>query len=268
MKKILVLLFIFVTVNVTHAQKNFQGEIIYKLHASAENKPDAELTVLFGTNKIKIRFKQNEEYEKDELQVSLDSGTTVTLNREQKTFRKKMLQFVIPSQRPDKKAILGYSSTPLIPEQNSLAALFGGLMSASSTVFFVADSLNYFIPEGYAGNMEFMMVQKNRIVLGAEIHFKENLYASTDSTNKNLVTAEAISIKPMPVNDEQFAIPADFINAADAVPTAAEADTTAPAVFESQFTPPALPKKTTTKKPVKSNKGKTPVKSSAVKRKE
>jgi hypothetical protein len=74
------------------AQKDFRGEIIYKLHASGDNKPDAELKVLFGNNKLKLQFKEKETYEDDALVVLLDSGATYTVKPSDKTYKKKHYQ--------------------------------------------------------------------------------------------------------------------------------------------------------------------------------
>ena len=76
---------------------------------------------------------------------------------------------------------------------------------------------------------------------------------------------EAIEIKPMTVTDEEFVIPAgytDVKNQPEAV-----VDSAAAVMVDSVAKAPAV-KKTINKKPVKSNKPKTPIKSSAARRKE
>lgn len=275
MKKIIACITFLSVLTAAHAQQNFQGQIIYKLHSSEADKPDAELKVLFGNGKLKLWFKEKETYEEDALLIRLDSAATYVLQPNSKTYKRRMLQANLVHQDAQKKSIHGYSTTPFIPESNGLSALLGGFLSTANSVFYVADSLYYTIPEAYAGNKEFLMIQKNKIVLGVEMKLQANLFGAAENDDKknNTISVEAIEITPMSFKEEEFAIPADFINAADAAATPAMADTaavdtTAPAVFESQFTPPALPKKTTAKKPVKSNKTKTPVKSAAVRRKQ
>jgi hypothetical protein len=196
------------------AQKNFEGTITYRLHSGAGDKPDAELKVLFGNRKLKLMFKEKEEYEKDALVILLDSAAVYTVDFTEKTFKKKMLTLSPPPQKPQKRTISGYSTTPFKPESNGLGSLLGGLMGSASTVFYLADSLSYAIPDVYLGNMEFVMIQNNRIVLGAEIQIKSQPYEPEDSTLKNntLVTAEAVEIKPMPILETEFFIPADFVD--------------------------------------------------------
>jgi hypothetical protein len=125
--------------------------------------------------------------------------------------------------------------------------LLGGLFGSSRSLFYVADSLTYFIPEKYRDNMEFVMVQRNKIVLGAEIRITGGYMAdaNADSSNaRSVINAEAVSIKPMMVDDNEFIIPADFTifqPAADSAYTVAD---TAVAMPQKQ----AIKKKTPVKK--------------------
>jgi hypothetical protein len=268
MKKTIVLFSLLALFVIANAQQNFQGQIIYKLHASADNKkPDAELKVLFGVNKIKIWFKEKEEYEKDALIVRLDSAATFVLKPDDKVYTKKMLQVTAPVQMLDVKSINGYSTRPFIPESNGLNTLLGGFLGSANTVFFIADSLHYFIPAPYAANKEFLMIQKNKIVLGAEVKIQANSFGMGESNDEknSVITAEAIEIKPMIVNEEEFAIPAGY-NIAKDEPTAMVDSVTTMMVDTAAKAIPV--KKITTKKPAKPNKSKTPIKSSAVRRKE
>ena len=269
MKKTAILFVCLISGVFTQAQKSFQGEITYRLHASAEDKNDAELKVLFGLNKLKLRFKEKEEYDKDELIVLFDSAATYIINADNKTFKKKLLHINQPVlQRTEKKSILGYGTTAFVPESNGLGNLLGGLMSASNAVFYLADSFYYSVPDILQGNIELVMVQKNRIVLGADVQIGETLYGASEEKirNKNLVTAEAISINPMAVNDSNFLIPADYIDIKRYEEVTNALDSSAVKIDSVAIVAPA--KKATAKKPVKSSKPKTAVKSSAVRRKE
>jgi hypothetical protein len=255
---------------IVDAQKNFNGEIIYKLHASGDNKPDAELKVLFGNNKLKLQFKEKEVYEDDALFVLLDSGAVFTVKPLSKTFKKKLLAVTAAAESPLQKTIMGFHTTSIKPENNGMGGLLGGLFGNSQSLFYVADSLTYFIPEKYRDNTEFVMIQKNKIVLGAEIRFT-NRYTEgeeEDSTSKarSLITAEAISIKPMMVDDNEFIIPADFTSYKPV------ADTTmlAPADELALDTSVVAPKKPAVKKkaPVKKAPVKTTTKPKTAARKE
>ncbi|MGG9964621.1 hypothetical protein [Ferruginibacter sp. SUN106] len=196
-----------------HAQKDFRGEIIYKLHASGDEKTDAELKVLFGERKIKLFFKEGQEYEQNALLVLLDSGAVYTLSAADKMFKKKLLITNLPLPAPQKKTISGYTTTPFQPEKNGLSGLYTRLLGSSNATFYLADSLTYFIPEKYRGNMELVNIQQGRIVLGAELQMtnppsEEEFNSGT--TSNQVITVEAVSIKPMPIDENEFIIPADY----------------------------------------------------------
>ncbi len=272
MKKSLIILISFFIIAAANAQKNFQGEITYRLHASNEEKGDAELKILFGVNKLKLRFKEKEEYEKEDLLVLLDSAAMFTVNKETKTYTKKPLHVNTPASKQFlKKFFAGYSSTPLVQENNGLGNILGGLMGTSDIVFYLADSLYYNIPAAFIGNRELIAIQKNKIVLGAEISIKNPYNESEDSSSKkaNLITVEAIGIIPMIIDEAEFSIPADYADRKNSgySPIEDSVAVSAPEVDTVAVSPPPT-LKTTPKKPAKSTKTKTPVKSSGTKRKE
>lgn len=272
MKKLLIILFsLFIIVSV-NAQKNFQGEITYRLHASVGEKGDAELKILFGQNKLKLRFKEKEEYEKEELFVLIDSAAMFTVNNETKTYSKKILHVYTPSTKQySKRSFAGYSSTPLVPESNGMGSILGGLIGKSNVVFYLADSFFYNIPNALVGNQELIAIQNNKVVLGADIYLTDPFTETQDSSaNKaNIITVEAIEIRPMTVSDAEFNIPADYVDKKSisyepvedsmAVKSSEVVDTVA-------VVPP--PVKIVPKKPIKSNKPKTKVKPAGLKRKE
>ena len=273
MKKLLIILFSVFIVAAVNAQKNFQGEITYRLHASTGEKEDAELKILFGANKLKLRFREKEKYEKEELLVFLDSAATFTLNREAKNYSKKMLLVNTPSTKQfSKRPFAGYPSTPFVPENNGLGNILGGLIGKSDVVFYLADSLYYNIPVAFAGNQELIAVQKNKIVLGAEINFTDRFGEAEDSTTQktSLITVEAIEIKPMVIDEAEFAIPADYVDRKSIVYAPVEDSLEVKGsgtVLDTVAVAPA-PMKIVPKKPVKSNKTKTTTKPNGLKRKE
>lgn len=271
MKKIFVILAALMICAFVHAQKNFQGEIIYRLHAAMGSKPDAELKIFFGDNKLKLLFKEKEEYDDEELIILFDSAARYVVNRDHKTFKKKPLIISTPKKQIEKRSFLGYSTTPLALEGNGLQNILGEFVKTADVVFYLADSLYYAIPAIFEGNQELIAIYKNKIVLAAEIEMKNPFEETADTSAKkaDIITAEAIEIKPMKINDDEFSIPADY------------RDTnmmTGEAVVDTVATIPAMPvdsvvtvnplKKKTGKKPLKPGKSKTTVKSEALKRKE
>jgi hypothetical protein len=251
MKQLFLILTTVIISSIVSAQKNFEGSITYRLHASTGDKPDAELKVLFGIKKLKLLFKENEAYDKDVLIVLLDSAAVYTVNFSEKTFKKSTLTLVSPEKRPEKKIINGYNTSPFMPENTGLGNLLGGMLGSSNVIFYIADSLHYTIPAAFIGNKELLIIQKNKIVLGAEIQIVSPFKELTDSASKgdNIVTAEAVDIRPMAINENEFFIPADFVDRKNMVYPVSE-DTVA-VVDTVVVTPPPPAVKPVKKKPVK-----------------
>jgi hypothetical protein len=253
------LFFILITLfisTIVSAQKNFEGTVTYRLHSTQGEKPDAELKVLFGKMKLKVMFKEREEYDKDVLVIRLDSAAVYNINYEEKTFKKNNLTLTAPAQKTEKKLINGYSTTPVLPENTGFSGLLGGMLGSSSVVIYLADSLYYYIPAAFAGNKELLMVQQGRIVLGADIQLVNPFSEMGDSSAKkpNLVTVEAIDIKPMVADENEFMIPADFTDKKDMIYPVTEvpAEDSAVAIVDTTVVAPASPPiKNTKKKPVK-----------------
>lgn len=266
MKQLISALVMFIIMASVNAQKNFQGEITYKLHSNFEQKADAELKVLFGVNKLKLQFKEKETYDRNEVLILLDSSATYTLNRDDKTFSKKLLLRNSLSVRPLKKSFNGYGSTLIQPDDNVIGALLLGMAGSSNTFLYVSDSLFYTVPEALASNIEFSMLQKNKIVLAAEMEMKNNFDRAGGDTATKQITIEAIAIQPMTINDAEFTIPSNYeniINKTVEAPTMA-----AEAPVDSAVAVPQQMKKPLKKKSPGSGKTKTVNKPGAIRRKQ
>jgi hypothetical protein len=250
MKQLFLIVITLFISSIVSAQKNFEGSVTYRLHSNSGEKQDAELKVLFGNKKLKLFFKEKDEYEKDALVVLLDSAAVYNVNAVEKTFKKTTLTLTAPEQKPQKKLINGYTTTPYQPENTGVGNLLGGMLGSSSVIFYVADSLHYYIPVAFIGNKELLMIQKGKVVLGAEIQIANPYNDPADSASKstNIITAEAFDIKPMAINESEFFIPADFVDRKDMVYTE-PVDSTATVVDTVAAAPPA--KKPVKKKPAK-----------------
>jgi hypothetical protein len=249
------LFFIVITLfisGIASAQKNFEGTVTYRLHSGSGEKQDAELKVLFGIRKIKLLFKEKDEYEKESLLVLLDSAAVYNVNVVDKTFKRSTLTLTAPEQKPQKKLINGFTTTPYQPENTGVGSLLGGMLGSSSVIFYVADSLHYYVPAAFVGNKELLMVQKGKIVLGAEIQIANPYIDPADSNSKstNIITAEAIDIKPMTIDENEFFIPADFVDRKDMTYTE-PMDSSVVVVDTVAVAPPPPAKKTVKKKPAK-----------------
>jgi hypothetical protein len=218
MKQLFLILSALFISNFLTAQKNFEGTVTYNLHSGTGDKTDAELKVIFGKRKIKLLFKQYEQYEKDAVILFLDSATAYNVDFTEKTYKKRILTFATPPQKTENKMIAGYSTTSFQPDTNTgLGDLIGGYMGRPSAIFYLADSLFYDIPDILTGTKELVMVQQHKIVLRAEIKLKTPDYGIYDSASRNitLITAEAVEIVPMAINENEFFITADFVERKD-----------------------------------------------------
>lgn len=269
-------IFLFIAIissSLVFAQKNFEGQITYRLHSSTGEKPDAELKVLFGFKKLKLMFKEKETYDQEVLIVDLDSGKTYNVNFETKTYGSSQLTLSAPRENPVRKKIAGYDASPMQPEINGLSGLLGGMLGTSSAIFYLADSLYYYLPAAFNGNKELLMVQKNRIVLGAEIQLINTFSEMADSSSKKnatIITVDAVEVKSMTVNAGEFLIPGDFADRRNFVEpvftdtTAVYSDSSMVAVDSAVI----VPKKVIRKKPAKPAAPKSKAGSKAIRRKE
>jgi len=226
MKQLCLIICTLCLVQFANAQKNFEGTVTYRLHSGAGDKKDAELKVLFGVRKIKLLFKEDVEYNKEALIIFVDSAMAYTVDFSDKTYKRRALNLATPPKKTENKIIAGYSTISYQPNTNNgLGDLLGGYMGASSAVYYLADSLFYDIPDIYAGTKELIMIQQHKIALGAEVELRFRDYGITDdsvSKKINLVTAEAIEVKPMAIAETEFLIPADFTVKKDMVYPPAE----------------------------------------------
>ena len=111
---------------------------------------------------------------------------------------------------------MGYSTRSMSINEIDIADSLGNLLSAK-TVFYVADNLYYPVPEKYSGNAELLMVQKGKIVLGADLYLSPETYnfqfdeedeKRINETNYVLVEAQRVVAKK--INANEFFIPVDY----------------------------------------------------------
>lgn len=197
------------------AQKNFQGEITYQLHSSKNEGQDALLRILFGENRIKILFREHdqENFDKKEIIVFLDSGLVYTVDREDKNYKRKFMRVNNVTTETAKRNFSGYSASPLVLEQNPLSSLLGGYMETSSQVLYLADSLYYQVPASFSLNEELLAVHNNKIVLGVSVKMRSKYEEEQDSSARAAfyeITATATDVQPFTPKPEEFSIPADY----------------------------------------------------------
>ncbi|MFL5808962.1 MAG: hypothetical protein ACJ749_05530, partial [Flavisolibacter sp.] len=194
-----------------HAQQPFQGRVVYTVRVANE-KEVPEFTVLYSPNKIKIKFKEKQEYEKEYLLIDLDSGKLFTVNTGTKTFHSKNLTQVNTKEAPVTKTIAGYQTSSVTLKNPGTGNLFGGL-SSGTTVLFAAPDLYFPVPEKYGDIPELILIQNNHIVLGAELKIANGEMAEDmpDSLQQQMkIDIEATGVYPEVFNIAEFSIPADF----------------------------------------------------------
>ncbi|MEP6674791.1 MAG: hypothetical protein ABJA78_06540 [Ferruginibacter sp.] len=259
MKKTAALLFAILLLNVVKAQQQFQGKIVYRLHATMDekkNEPDAELTAVFAPQKIKLYFKKEGKDDPEAIIINLDSGKIYTVNSDSKKYSEKTLKVKTTAAPVADRTYLGYKTTARFAEDGGVSGVLTNLFGNSEIVLFSSDSLFFNIPEKYSRNAELIIVNKNHIVLGADIKLGAFMNNNEEGADKkdDLITAAAKEITPMAISPAEFAIPTDYVNKKDEVmevDTSATLDSTTVTVDTTMATPKKVTtKKTTTKKSV------------------
>ncbi len=214
MRKLLFVLYVILAGIAAKAQKEFRGTIVYTLHASKEEKKDAEAVIQFGARKIKVHFKEpGDPGDEKKLLIDLDSGKSYNINYTEKVYTETTLRVRKKAEPALPRTIAGYSTTP-VPETESsgLNELMGGFVSFSSILIETGDSLYYPVPEQYANSRELLMIKNNHIVLGMTVALKISAYLKKegdDDPNDN-ITAMATSVNTDAIPDSEFRIPEGF----------------------------------------------------------
>jgi hypothetical protein len=280
MKLFFALVFVLL-LNGLHAQQVFQGSIVYTVK-TPEEKQNVELLILYGPNKIKLKFKEKEDYDKTYLIVDLDSSKFYTVNADSKTFQSKQLAEITTEQTAAPKIIAGFNTIPV----NVGGSGFSGILGfAGSSTFFEAPDLYFPIPKKHAGIPELIMIQNNHIVLGAEIRMGIPGMVSNqmpDSVaDKMKVSIQATKITPQNIDIAEFNVPYDFTlqskNYFSMTDTAYAVDSTELTTTDSMFddsttvitetleVPPPVKKKTSTGTKPSTPKKTSPTKTEAIK---
>ena len=251
MNRIFILIAGLFLTNLALAQKQFEGKIIYNLHASMDEKkgePDAELTAVFSSNKMKLYFKKEGKDDPEAIILNMDSGKIYTVNSEIKRYSVKDLKEKPAAQPMSSRTFVGYKAMPVQANENGLGSLLGGVFASSEFTFFVSDSLIFNVPEKYSRNAELILVNKNHLVLGADIKLGAFMGSEGDAESKeNLITAAATMISPMPISPAEFVIPSDYINKIDDF-AAADSSAAMDKIEMAMDTPVAVSKKPVVKK--------------------
>jgi hypothetical protein len=210
MKLACAIAFVFL-LNTLHAQQSFQGSIVYKYHLP--NLSDApEMLVIYGSNKIKVKYKHTNTWENNYFLIDLDSGKLFTVDPETKTFFSKQLLDTGTKQTSTTKTIAGYKTNSVKLKHSSSSNIFG-LFSSGNAVLFAAADLFYQVPQKYKGIPELMMIQNDHIVLGAEQTTESPIMDEEipDSLVKQtLISIQAIKIDSQAVGIAEFLIPSNF----------------------------------------------------------
>ena len=241
-----------------NAQQQFEGKIVYNLHASMDekkNEPDAQLAAFFAPQKIKLTFRKGGQDDPEAIILNLADGKIYSLNSKTKRYTIKYMKENLVAPPVAGKTYLGYKASAFQATDNGISNLLGGMFGNSEITFFSSDSLLFTVPEKYSRNPELVIIYKNHVVLGAEIKLG-SLTPGTDNAimQENLITATAIEINPIAVSPAEFVVPTDYVNqkdevASDSVTTLMDSSMTT--VDTTKATPnKAAVKRTTTKKPV------------------
>jgi hypothetical protein len=211
MRLFFILFFITLT-TVVFAQQPFQGTIVYRIKVDREQE-EVGLTALFGINKLRLTFRAQGVLKKESIVVDLDSGKIIVINADNKTYLAQSLKNAPPAlTAPTQKTIAGYLTTPYLSDDRPglggfSAAVFG------QGIFHAANDLYFPVPKKYFKGPELMIIQNDRIVLGAEFKTSPGLYdddPQNDSVSTTVFFAEAIKVERGAVEKSSFEIPSDY----------------------------------------------------------
>jgi hypothetical protein len=171
MKYILITFFTCICFNAFN-QTQFEGKIIYKATGTEKN-DSGYLTIYFSKPGIRLELVEAKRPGKnvEAIIINLDSGKIFNLNPDEKKFKESLLKRKSAKTELVSKTIAGFSTNPLVLEFSSFAPIASFL---KEPVLHVANDLHYTVPDLYEGNLELVMVQKNKIVLGAEFFIDES----------------------------------------------------------------------------------------------
>jgi hypothetical protein len=231
-----------------HAQQIFHGSIVYKYHI-AQLPYAPEVTVIYGQNKIKVKFKEKEEYDKVYFLIDLDSGKSFTINEATKTFFARELIDTTTAEQPITKTIAGHKANRVKLKNQGFSKF--GVWFSGDIILFTASDLYYPVPEKFVGIPELIMIQDNHIVLRAEQNLEPGEGMSDSIKQQASLAIEAIKINEEQINMAEFSIPADFTKrtrwiGSDSIITVTDT-VYSQEIFE--IPPPPPPKKKTESKP-------------------
>lgn len=193
------------------AQVPFEGKIFYTI-ASPRDKSDARLITYFGPNKIRIEFSDKNDLRGQQcVIVDLDSGKIFTLMPGNKMFSTSLLLEKKTVMLPPSKEIAGYKTTVAGPK--AIGSMRLGGMLTYATVY-LADELFFPVPEKYLENDLLMMIQKRRIVLGAEVNSSvgtnNGMANGTIENAQNTFSIMADSVIKESLDASMFAVPGNY----------------------------------------------------------
>lgn len=210
MKKICVLLAILSVSVMLCAQQPFEGIITYKLKGVDHIGEDmnAELKIYFGKNAIRLKFRDKEFYEKDEIVVRLDSGRSYTLNTENSTYTSRRL-FVAQSERvkAKDKNIAGYKTQAVERMALSSSTVFGERFRANQLIAYTSPDLYFPVPDSLRINPEFVFIYDDHIALGVEALYNRVHEIGLTGGRTESTIIEAVEVNPMTLPTADFLIP-------------------------------------------------------------
>lgn len=215
MKQALLIVSLLSAFVIVFGQKRFEGIIVYTIHDN-EGKGDHELTALFGRAGIKVKYREKDDYDKDILLISLDSGVIYTINESAKTFTaKNLLVRQLHRDLPD-KMIAGYN-TRAVDMSDKLSFLQSLRGLGGKLILYPSDSLFYPVPDKYSANPELVIVNNSHIVLGADftigvpsVEEDNEQEDSTDTRYQTMVNIFAKEITWRSFDEKEFQVPPGY----------------------------------------------------------
>ncbi|MGN6416346.1 MAG: hypothetical protein ACTHMC_02555 [Pseudobacter sp.] len=188
-----------------HAQKRFEGTIVYRAYEASGNnvREDTDLSVEFGKPGIRLNvIKKGASSES--IILNIDSAAQYELDSRLDTYRKKNFE------RKEKAAplpgsidFLGYQADVIDLSENCNNKIFGS-SSRGRVIAYPAKDLFYDVPEEYASTLELSMLYKGKVLLGFTMI---NKIYSEGGEKYDTFEVKAISITPGAIAASRFEVP-------------------------------------------------------------
>ena len=169
----------------------FRGTIVYEVKEKSKEGGNPKLTAHFGDRAIRLTFEENDKTDNEMILIRFDSASVFTLHAQDSSYRKSLIKT---------KPVMTFPPAATIAGQRTVAkelnASLGFSMSMLGTMAFYVSDLSYPVPKELATAEQLIMIQGDRIVLGALVGMgREYMPEESGDTTNTAVTNAATAAR-------------------------------------------------------------------------